>query len=217
MGFTADTEQVVEGLAHRPDVRASGFSHPTTHFEVYVPHPNRLVSAPELHRRGQSPTAFIEAQWQRRLVANYRGGPPPRAAYALLPAAVSTYGGWHPAFAQWWRGAARLTAERAGTSGSHTGILWRTVGFLSVTLQRQNFQVLAACAPSLSTEVEGILGRPLSEDPEFWRAAPEAALLWSAEEFGFPEQRHGAATSVTAGEDHGFSAAGHLRAAGMRI
>ena len=110
-----------------------------------------------------------------------------------------------------------MTAERAGASASHTGILWRTVGFLSVALQRQNFQVLAACAPSLSTEVEGILGRPLSEDPEFWRAAPEAALLWSAEEFGFPEQRHGAATSVTAGEDHGFAAAGHLRAAGMRI
>ena len=66
-------------------------------------------------------------------------------------------------------------------------MLWRTVGFLSVTLQRQTFQVLAACAPALQHAVEGRLGRPLSETPEFWRAAPEAALQWSAEEFGFPE------------------------------
>ena len=110
-----------------------------------------------------------------------------------------------------------MTAERAGASASQTAILWRSIGFLLVTLQRQNSQVLAARAPSLSADVEGILGRPLSEDPEFWRAAPEAALLWSAEEFSFPEQRHGGAASVTAGEDHGFTAAGHLRAAGMRI
>ena len=30
----------------------------------------------------------------------------------------------------------------------------------------------------LTDEVEGRLGRPLSEDPEFWRAAPEVALQW---------------------------------------
>ena len=49
----------------------------------------------------------------------------------------------------------------------------------------------AACAPALTNAVEERSERPLSEDPEFWRAAPEAALQWSAEEFGFPDQRRG--------------------------
>ena len=91
------------------------------------------------------------------------------------------------------------------------------VGFLSVTLQRQNFQVLAACAPSLSADVEEILGRPLSEDPEVWRAAPESAPRWSAEEFGFPDPRRAAPTSGVAGDVRFFSAARHLRAAGLQI
>ena len=96
-------------------------------------------------------------------------------------------------------------------------MLWRTVGFLSVTLQRQNFQVLSACAPVLTDEVEGRLGRPLSEDPEFWRAAPDVALHWSAEEFDFPDARRDEAF-LGAGETHlGHSAAGHLRAAGIRL
>ena len=76
-----------------------------------------------------------------------------------------------------------MVVELAGPSDSQTVMLWRTVGFLSVRLQRQNFQTLAACAPALRHAVEGRLGRPLSEDPEFWRAAPEAALQWSAEKF----------------------------------
>ena len=96
-------------------------------------------------------------------------------------------------------------------------MLWRTVGFLSVTLQLATFQVLAACAPALQYEVEGRLGRPLSEDPEFWRAAPEAALQWSAEDFGFPDQ-HGSADPVGHAEvDQSRSATGHLHAAGVRI
>ena len=65
-------------------------------------------------------------------------------------------------------------------------MLWRSVGLLSVTLHRQNFQVLAGCAPTLEVEVQGQLGRPLSEVPEFWRAALEAAVLWAGVEFGFP-------------------------------
>ena len=96
-------------------------------------------------------------------------------------------------------------------------MLWRTVGFLSVRLQRQNFQTLAVCAPALRHAVEGRLGRPLLEDPEFWRAAPEAALQWSAEEFGFPDQRRGDNPNGADGFDHGYSAAGHLHAAGMRF
>ena len=46
----------------------------------------------------------------------------------------------------------------------------------------ESFISLAACAPALTHELQGRLGRPLSEDLEFWRAAPEAALQWSAEE-----------------------------------
>ena len=125
LGFTAATEQEVPSLTHIPDVRASGFSIPTTHFEVWITHPNRLASAPELRCRGQSPSAFIEAAWHERLRTDYHGGPPRRAAYDLIPAAASTYGGWHPAFAQWWRGAVRMVAELAGPSASQTGMLWR--------------------------------------------------------------------------------------------
>lgn len=151
-----------------------------------------------------------------RLRRDYNGGPPPRAAYDLIPAVASSYGGWHPEFTQWWRGTVRMSAELAGSLASQTGMLWRTVGFLSVTLHCQNFQVLAACAPLIGQEVEGLLGRPLSEDPEFWRAAPEVALLWSADEFGFPPQRWAADHSPgIAGVD--YSAAGHMRAAGMRL
>ena len=152
-----------------------------------------------------------------RLDTDYQEGPPPRAAYNLILTAASTYGGWHPAFAQWWRGAVRSAAELAGPSASPMGMLWRSVGFLSVRLQRQNFQTLAACAPALTHALEGRLGRPLSEDPEFWRAAPEAALQWSAEEFGFPDHRRGDAPAGVDGFEHGYSAAGHLHAAGMRI
>ena len=217
LGFTADNEQEVPSLPHRPDVRATGFGIPTTYFEVYITHPGRHASAPELRRRGQSPSAFVEAAWQSRLTNDYQGGPPPRAAYDLVPAAASTYGGWHPAFAQWWRAAVRTAAELAGPTASQTGMLWRTVGFLSVLLQRRNFQVLAACAPALTHEVEGRLGRPLSEDPEFWRAAPESALQWSAEEFGFPDQRRGGDSNGPGGDSAGNPAAGHLHAAGVRL
>ena len=96
-------------------------------------------------------------------------------------------------------------------------MLWRTVGFLSVTLQRHTFQVLAACAPTLTLELEGRLGRPLSESPEFWRAAPEAALQWSAEEFGFAEQQGRREGGEEGEPDMSHAAAGHLRAAGMRL
>ena len=65
------------------------------------------------------------------------------------------------------------------------GMLWRSVGFLSVTLQRQKFQALAGCTPTLEHQVrQGWLGRPLSEVPEFWWAAAEAAVLWLGDEFG---------------------------------
>ena len=79
----------------------------------------------------------------------------------------------------------------------------RTVGFLAVTLQRQNFQVLAACAPVIAHEIEGRLGRPLSEDPEFWRAAPEGALQWSAKEFDFPDVRRDDSSEGREGADIG--------------
>ena len=88
----------------------------------------------------------------------------------------------------------------------------------SATLQRQNFQVLAGCAPSLGDQVQGRLGRPLSEAPEFWRAAPEAAVLWGGEEFGYPPSpRSGARDPDDQDFDLVHSAAGHVRAAGLRL
>ena len=97
-------------------------------------------------------------------------------------------------------------------------MLWRSVGFLSVTLQRQNFQVLAGCAPTLEQEVEGRLGRPLSEVPEFWRAAPAAAVLWGGDQFGYPPRpQDGSLDLADHDPDPGLSAAGHLRAASLRL
>ena len=107
-------------------------------------------------------------------------------------------------------------------------MLWRTVGFFSVTLQRQNFLVLTGCDPILVERVTGLLGRPLSETPEFWRAAPDAAVQWGAEEFGFPpkvaelvdDMHSGAAPLMAAGiaetEDSPLPE-GLLRASGMRL
>ena len=218
LGFRAEAEQEDSRLPHRPDVRALGFTLPLTHFEVHVSHPARAhVEAAQL-RRGSSNCAFVEEARRRRLARDYAGGPPPTAPFTLIPAVVSSYGGWHPEFAQWWRGAVRAAAERAGPSASLQGMLWRTVGFLSVTLQRQNFQVLAGCAPSLGLQVQGQLGRPLSEVPEFWRAAPEAAVLWGGEEFGYPPSPRGdPRESADPDLDLLHSAAGHVRAAGMTL
>ena len=91
-------------------------------------------------------------------------------------------------------------------------MLWRTVGFLSVTLQRQNFQVLAGFALSLVDQIEGRLGRPLSEVPEFWRAAPEEAVLWGSDEFGFPPSPRSGPQALS-GQDFDLmhAAAGNLR------
>ena len=76
-------------------------------------------------------------------------------------------------------------------------------------------QVLAGCAPTLEYQVRGQLGRPLSEIPEFWRAAPEEAVLWGGEEFGYPPSPRG--RSLEPADDLLHSAAGHLRAAGLRL
>ena len=94
-------------------------------------------------------------------------------------------------------------------------MLWRTVGVLSITLQRQNFQVLEDCAPGLEEQVQGRLGRPLSEEPEFWRAAPEDALDWGEEEFEY--QLGQGAPGPDADDELGVLAAGHHLAAGLRL
>ena len=87
--------------------------------------------------------------------------------FNLIPAVVSSYGCWHPQFARWWREAVRAAAERAGQVASPQEMLWRSVGLLAVTLQRQNFQVLVGCAPTLGHQVQDRLGRPPTEVPEF--------------------------------------------------
>ena len=77
---------------------------------------------------------------------------------------------------------------------------------------------MAGCAPTLEQQVQGRWGRPLSEVPEFWRAAPEAAVLWGAEEFGYPPSpRPGGQDSEAPDPALMHSAAGHVRAAGMRL
>ena len=98
--------------------------------------------------------------------------------------------------------------------GQCLALVCLTVGFLSVSLQRSNFQVLAGCAPSLTAQAEGRLGRPLSEVPEFWRAAPVEAVEWCAEDLDLPPPRN--EDSNTAEPDDA-AGAGHLRAAGLRL
>ena len=58
----------------------------------------------------------------------------------------------------------------------------------------------------------------LSEVPEFWRAAPEAAVLWGGEEFGYPPSPRGDSPEpVDRDSDLWNSAGGHMRAAGRRL
>ena len=37
-------------------------------------------------------------------------GKPILDPFTLIPAVMSSYGGWHPEFAEWWRGAVRAAA-----------------------------------------------------------------------------------------------------------
>ena len=73
----------------------------------------------------------------------------------------------------------------------------------------------SSTAPALGgagcDEVAGQLGNPLSEAPEFWRAAPEAAVDWSAEELDLPPPpRLGEA-------EEDLVSTGLLRASGLRL
>ena len=80
-------------------------------------------------------------------------------------------------------------------------------------LQREKFRVLVGCAPGLAEQVEGRLGLPLSEEPEFWRAAPDAAIDWGSEEFDLPRPQ---LEREEEGADlQGVS--GLLRASGLRL
>ena len=74
----------------------------------------------------------------------------------------------------------------------------------------------------------GLLGQPLSETPEFWRAAPDAAVQWGAEEFWFPpevaervdDMHSGAAPLMAVGiaeTEKSPLPEGLLRASGMRL
>merc|ERR1711924_75446 len=90
----------------------------------------------------------------------------------------------------WWK-AVRAAAEPSGPTANQSAMFWRKVGFLSVLLQWQNFQVLIGCIPRSAELLEGRLGRPLSEDPEFSRAALESALEWGADEFDLPPPHPG--------------------------
>ena len=123
----------------------------------------------------------MEAAWRGRLHRDYGGGPPRDASYELLPAAVSTYGAWHPAFVRWIR---RLLRDRAAAGAEDAaeasellgGMLWRVAALLSVGVQRAVFRGLAHCLPELRAG-GGQLGRELSEEPEFWHAVPDAECV----------------------------------------
>ena len=121
-----------------------------------------------------------------------------------------------------------MAAESSGAMAMAISMLWRTVGFLSVTLEWQNFLVLSGGVPVVADRVTGRLGRPRPEIPEFWRAALDAAVQWGAEEFGFPPEaaeqvdgwHSGGAPPRAAGntetEDSPLPE-GLLRASGMRL
>ena len=121
-------------------------------------------------------------QLEDRLERDDSGGAPHDAPFDLVPAIASTYGGWHPDFAAWLRGAARGAAEFQGA-----GVLFRAAASSAVALQCGNFGVLAAASPALAARA-GRLARPLGEEPEAWRAAPDAAVQ-VADDVGLPEER----------------------------
>lgn len=173
-------------------------------------------TAPQPEPARQHYPLLVEAVWRNRLRWYYAGGLSANAHFTLIPAVCGTYGGWNPEFALWWRGAVRETAaESSGSFANQAAMRWRTIGFLSITSKRQNFLVLAGCAFLLDTQVEGVLGRsPLSEEPEFWPAAPADATLdgGAKELFDFPP-----AAPVGGGEAPDPAATGLLRASGMRL
>jgi len=151
-GCAVRRQQAIPGLpGHIPDFTAEAAFLPTTHVEVHVAHPCRSVQASSW---GDSPTAFVRWAWQRRLVRDYRGGPPAGAPYILLPAVVSTYGAWHQDFVDWVRrflrdrvSAASEDNEEAAALG---GATWRVAVTLSVAVQRAVLTVLARCIPGLA-------------------------------------------------------------------
>jgi len=190
-GITVTRGQAVAGLAHIPDLMGEAFWIPPTHFEVHVAHPHGHAGAGHLNEWGSSGSAFIDAAWRGRLDRHYAGGPPGDAPYDLVPAAVSSFGAWHPGFVRWVR---RLLRDRAAAAASDElearglfgGMLWRFAATVSVGAQRAIFQGIARCLPALLAGA-GQLGRPLSEEPEFWRAAPDAECVdWVADELGLP-------------------------------
>lgn len=81
--------------------------------------------------------------------------------------------------------------------------------------------MLSGCYADLPAEVQGRLIRPLSEQPEFWRAAPEEAQEWGAEELGFrsitPRAEALSPGLEEEGASSGTAAGGHLRTAGMQL
>ena len=99
--------------------------------------------------------------------------------FELLPAVVSTYGGWHPSFVRWFRRLTLVAAESVHGSQAREvrrHLLWRAVGHLSIQVQRDTFAALSRGLSPLEQGLVGTQGRVLSEDPEFWRAAPAAAV-----------------------------------------
>ena len=79
-------------------------------------------------------------------------------------------------------GAIRGLGEPQRDALAHRGLPLRHAAAATVP----GLGLLAGCAPTLADEVAGRLGNPLSEVPEFRRAAPEAAVDCGADEFVLP-------------------------------
>ena len=96
--------------------------------------------------------------------------------------------------------AAATAADDVEANGLFGSMLWRVAATFSVGVQRAIFRGIARCLPVLR-EGAGQLGRALSEEPEFWRAAPDGSCVdWVAEELGLQAGAWDCRASLTAGE-----------------
>ena len=121
-----------------------------------------------------------------------------------------------------------LEVRRQALGAEHSDTLVSAKDLASLLAEQGEFSEAARIHRETLEVVTGQLGRPLSETPEFWRAAPEAAVQWSAEEFEFPPEAAEQSRGTNLGLPPPFGdgavepedsplAVGLLRASGMQI
>ena len=110
------------------------------------------------------------------------------AVAGLVPAATSSYGGWHPQFVDWVRHLLRAAVAHAtpnlpgAAATAISSAMWRVSGILAVASLQGTAEVLLAGAAHPDPGMDP--GRPFSDTPylEWWRAAPPEACAWAAAE-----------------------------------